>query len=63
MSDVIWQKYNFSSLPYVRKNVLDPEPVISQPCLIALIKGLESGITEMQTFSQISFPSMIYCLI
>ena len=49
---MILQKTGFLSPPSVRKHVPGQEPVISQTCVIPLIKGLESGNTEMQTFSQ-----------
>ena len=41
---------DFSSPPSVRKNILDQEPVISQTHAIPLIRGLESGNSEIQTF-------------
>ena len=54
-SDVIWQNRVFSSVHFDVLTHFSPDQMISQTCVISLIKGLESGITEMQTFSQISF--------
>ena len=41
-----------TSPPSVRKHIPDQEPVISRTPAIPLIKGLELGNTEMQTFFQ-----------
>ena len=47
IKSVIWQKYTFSTLPFDRKSVLSPEPVIAQQRVIALIKGLQTQIWDV----------------
>ena len=49
--DVFWQNLIFFIVHFNVLMHFFPDQMISQTCVIAPINGLESGITEMQTFS------------
>ena len=54
LSDVIWTNFIFSNVHFGVLIHFSPDQMISQTCVIALIKGLESGIKKNKTFPKIS---------